>query len=495
MRWHDLLAGLDAPRHQFVGAGDPNVEIAAITHDSRRSVPGACFACIPGAVTDGHDHAPEAVERGAVALLVERPLPIAVPQAEVASVRAALGPVAATFFDHPSAAMRVLGVTGTNGKTTTTYLLESIARRADDRVGVLGTVGARVAGETITTEHTTPEADDLQALLARMRDAGVATVAMEVSSHALHQHRVDGVEFAAVCFTNLSHEHLDYHGTLDEYFEAKARLFDRARTPAAAVNVDDPRGVELAERARVQSIDTWTYSLDARDADLGALDVTFGPSSTRATLVDRRKGVRVAVDLPLVGGFNLANALAAGATALAAGYQLATVAAGLGDPVVVPGRFERVDAGQPFAVLVDYAHTPDALGRVLAAARPLAGHGGRVLCVFGCGGDRDPAKRPLMGAAVAAGADVAVLTSDNPRSEDPQAIAAAVLPGLAGAAEVRVVLDRRAAIAGALAEAAPGDVVVVAGKGHETGQTAGGRTVPFDDRIVARDELGALGWT
>ncbi len=232
MRWHDLLAGLDGPGG-VRGAeltGDPDVEIDAITHDSRRVTPGACFACIPGETTDGHDHAPEAVARGAVALLVERILPLDVAQARVPMVRAALGPVAAALYGHPSSSMRVLGVTGTNGKTTTTYLLDAIARRAGDRVGVIGTVGARVAGESIATTHTTPEASDLQALLARMRDAGAATVAMEVSSHALAQHRVDGVEFAAVCFTNLSHEHLDYHGSLDAYFEAKARLF----TPAFA---------------------------------------------------------------------------------------------------------------------------------------------------------------------------------------------------------------------------------------------------------------------
>jgi UDP-N-acetylmuramoyl-L-alanyl-D-glutamate--2,6-diaminopimelate ligase len=499
VRWHDLLAGLDGPGG-VTGAeltGDPDVEVDAITHDSRRVAPGACFACIPGAVTDGHEHAPEAVARGAAALLVERILPLDVAQARVPSVRAALGPVAATLYGHPSATMRVLGVTGTNGKTTTTYLLEAIARRGGDRVGVIGTVGARVAGEPVTTAHTTPEASDLQALLARMRDAGVATVAMEVSSHALDQHRVDGVQFAAVCFTNLSHEHLDYHGTLDAYFDAKARLFERGRARAAAINVDDPRGVELVARVRsTTDLDLWTYAVDDTEADVAALAPRFAVDATRFTLTDRRTPARADVVLPLVGRFNLANALAAAAVARATGTPLEVVAAGLGDPIVVPGRFERVDAGQPFAVLVDYAHTPDALGRVLAAARSLTTSGGRVWCVFGCGGDRDPAKRPLMGAAVAAGSDVAVLTSDNPRSEDPQAIADAVLPGLAGGpASASVELDRRAAIARALAGAQPGDVVVIAGKGHETGQTAGGRTVPFDDRVVAREELGALGWS
>ncbi len=511
VRWHDLLAGLDRAGYQVVRAGDPDLEIAAITHDSRQASPGACFACIPGAVTDGHEHAADAVARGAVALLVERPLPLDVAQVQVPSVRAALGPVAATLFDHPSASMRVLGVTGTNGKTTTTYLLEMIAQAAGDRAGVVGTVGARVAGEPITASittssagaHTTPEASDLQALLARMRDAGARTVAMEVSSHALHQHRVDGVQFAAVCFTNLSHEHLDYHGTLDEYFEAKASLFTRARTGAAAINVDDPRGADLAARAASDGIDVWRYAIDGTVegavkgvVDLGATDVVFGARATRATIVDRRSGDDADVELSLVGSFNLANALGAAATARAAGYSFDAVVAGLAAPLVVPGRMERVDAGQPFAVLVDYAHTPDALTRVLAAARSLAGATGKVVCVFGCGGDRDPGKRPLMGAAVAAGADVAVLTSDNPRSEDPQAIADAVLPGLADAPVVRVQLDRRAAIAEALAAASPGDVVVLAGKGHETGQTfAHQRTVPFDDRVVARDELGALGWS
>jgi UDP-N-acetylmuramoyl-L-alanyl-D-glutamate--2,6-diaminopimelate ligase len=492
VRWHDLLVDLDPVRLH----GDPEVEIVAITHDSRRAVRGCCFACIPGAVTDGHDHAPAAVEHGAVALLVERPLPLPVAQAEVPSVRAALGPVAAAFHGHPSAAMRVLGVTGTNGKTTTTHLLEAIARRGGDRVGVVGTVGARIAGDTLELAHTTPEASDLQELLARMRDAGTGTVAMEVSSHALDQHRVDAVRFAAVCFTNLSHDHLDYHGDLDAYFEAKARLFERVFAPAAAVNVDDARGGELAARARADGLDVWTFGVDDPHADITTLASELGARGTRATLVDHRSGAEATVDLPLVGAFNLSNALAAAATARAAGIPFATVAAGLGDPVVVPGRMERIDAGQPFTVLVDYAHTPDALARVLAAARPLAADGGRVLCVFGAGGDRDPAKRPAMGAAVAGAADVAVVTNDNPRSEDPQAIADAIRAGFErGGASVRVDLDRRAAIAWALAEAAAGDVVVLAGKGHETGQTAGGRTVPFDDRVVAREELGALGWS
>jgi UDP-N-acetylmuramoyl-L-alanyl-D-glutamate--2,6-diaminopimelate ligase len=488
---HDLLAGLDGVEL----TGDPNVEVTAITHDSRLVGPDACFACIPGARDDGHAHAADAVASGAVALLVERLLPLAVTQARVPSVRVALGPAAAALHGHPSRAMRCLGVTGTNGKTTTTYLLEAIAREAGDAVGVIGTVGARIAGDAVESQHTTPEATELQELLARMRDAGVATVAMEVSSHALAQHRVDGTWFAAACFTNLSHEHLDYHGSLDAYFEAKAALFDPARVGAAAINVDDAHGRVLVERAAARGVSVTTFGVDADTADLAAVAPVYGPAETTFTLVERASGAAAAVELSLVGSFNVANALAAAATARTAGFDLADVAAGLAAPIVVPGRFERVDAGQPFAVVVDYAHTPDALARVLEAAHPLVG-GGRLIVVFGCGGDRDAAKRPLMGQVVGDAADLAVLTSDNPRSEDPRAIADAVLAGLAeGSATVAVELDRRTAIGDALAGAASGDVVVIAGKGHETGQTTGATTAPFDDRVVAREVLSGLGWS
>jgi UDP-N-acetylmuramoyl-L-alanyl-D-glutamate--2,6-diaminopimelate ligase len=492
VRWHDLLAGLDGVEL----TGDPNVEVTAITHDSRRVGPGAGFVCIPGTHADGHDYAAAAVGAGAVALLVERPLPLAVPQARVPSVRRAFGPLAATFFGHPSRAMRCLGVTGTNGKTTTTYLLEAIARAAGERVGVIGTVGARLAGEQLESLHTTPEASELQALLATMRDGGVTTVAMEVSSHALAQHRVDGTWFTVACFTNLSHEHLDYHGSLDAYFDAKAMLFDPARIGYATLNVGDASGRRLVDDAHERGLPVLTFSGESTDADVVATAIVYGRERTRFSLVERDGDGRVTVDFGLVGPFNVTNALAAAATARAAGFDLETVAAGLGAPVVVPGRFERVDAGQPFSVIVDYAHTPDALARVLAAARSVGDPGCRVIAVFGCGGDRDAAKRPLMGEAVGAGADVAVLTSDNPRSESPEAIADAVLPGLReGRADVTVELDRRAAIAAALAGATAGDVVVIAGKGHETGQTTGEVTVPFDDRVVAREQLGVLGWS
>jgi UDP-N-acetylmuramoyl-L-alanyl-D-glutamate--2,6-diaminopimelate ligase len=478
-------------------AGDPAVEIGAIIHDSRDSGPGACFACIPGAVTDGHEHAPAAVAAGAVALVVERILPLDVTQARVESVRRVLGPAASRFFGSPSRSMRCLGVTGTNGKTTTTYLLEAIAAAAGDRVGLIGTTGARIAGVSVPGERTTPEATDLQALLARMRDAGVATVAMEVSSHALDQHRVDGTWFAVACFTNFSHEHLDYHGTLAGYFAAKLALFDPERAGCAAVNLDDPRGVEVARRARAAALPVLAFSTTGQEADVVAESVESGHHGSRFALVDRRGDMarRRVVTLPLVGRLNVDNALAAATTALGAGLPLDAVVAGLEAPPVIPGRMERVDGGQDFVVLVDYAHTPDALGRVLDTAHSLAGEG-RVVVVFGCGGDRDREKRPLMGRVAGAGADLTIVTSDNPRSEDPGEIADAVSAGLSAVGAAHVVdLDRRAAIRRALSEARPADVVVIAGKGHETGQTAQGRTRPFDDRVVAREELGALGWS
>jgi UDP-N-acetylmuramoyl-L-alanyl-D-glutamate--2,6-diaminopimelate ligase len=498
VRLHDLVAGLEVI--ELIG-GD--AEVASITNDSRRVEPGSLYACIPGAHVDGHDFAVDAVRAGARALLVERRLdaaelaPDRVGQAQVPLVRAALGPAASALFGHPSRAMRCLGVTGTNGKTTTTFLLESVARAAGARPGVIGTVGARIDGTPVPTPQvtpTTPEAPDLQSLLAEMRDAGVDIVAMEVTSHGLARHEVDGTVFAAVCFTNLSHEHLDYHGTLDAYREAKARLFDGSFAPAAAVNADDDTGRALARQAALAGAQVFTFGL-ADDARITAGDVEQRADGTSFTLVDRDTGTSAEVRIPLIGPFNLSNALAAAATALAAGIPADAIAGGLTDAPLVPGRMEPVASGQPFSVLVDYAHTPDALAHVLGAARGLAGTR-HVIVVFGAGGDRDRAKRPLMGAAVGARADVAVVTSDNPRTEAPAAIADEVLAGMRDAhGSVIVELDRRAAIRAAFEAAEPGDVVVVAGKGHETGQTTGTATRPFDDRVVAREELEALGWS
>ncbi|HZR15271.1 MAG TPA: UDP-N-acetylmuramoyl-L-alanyl-D-glutamate--2,6-diaminopimelate ligase [Acidimicrobiia bacterium] len=490
MRLHELLADVDVVER----AGDPDTEVTSVVHDSTRVTRGSCFCCIRGARADGHDYAPDAVVRGATALLVERLLPLDVSQARVANVRRALGPVSATFFGHPSDAMRCLGVTGTNGKTTTTMLLDAIAVAAGERTGIVGTVGARIAGRAVALERTTPEASELQQLFARMRDDGVTTVSMEVSSHALAQHRVDGTRFAAACFTNLSTEHLDFHRSLDAYFEAKALLFEPARTRAAAVNLDDRYGVELARRCACARVPLTTFAVDDGAADVQARDLHTEQGATRFTLVHVPSGARAPVTLSLAGTFNVSNALAAGATALAAGFELDAVVTGLSTPVTVPGRMERVGRGAPFTVLVDYAHTPVALEHALAGARELCTDG-RVIVVFGCGGDRDREKRPMMGEAAAQGADFVVVTSDNPRSEDPAAIVQDVQEGLRHGAPYTIELDRRAAIRLALERARPGDVVVVAGKGHETTQTIGDRVVPFDDRVVAAEELERLGWT
>jgi UDP-N-acetylmuramoyl-L-alanyl-D-glutamate--2,6-diaminopimelate ligase len=499
VQFEELLRDVDV----LSFAGDAAIDVAGLSYDSRRVHPGDCFACIPGIDTDGHAYAPDAVAAGAVALLVERHLDVGhgtgadsgVAQARVESVRRALGPAAARFHDYPSRQLRCLGVTGTNGKTTTTYLLESCAVAAGDRVGLVGTTGARIDGETVPLGHTTPEATELQSLLARMRDRGVTTVALEVSSHALDQHRIDGTWFQAVGFTNLSQDHLDYHGTLAAYYEAKSALFDPIRAAAAAISLDDPYGRQMCELAGQRGLPVTTFGLDEPEADVVADDIELGAARTRFVLRDRRTGARRQVELALLGRFNVANALTAATMALVVGLPFDAIVAGLSRPIVIPGRLEPVEAGQPFTVLVDYAHTPAALASVLDAARDLgasSGAAGRVIVVFGCGGDRDREKRPLMGRAAGSGADLAVLTSDNPRSETPESIARAVLDGLRDAsATFHVELDRRAAIAYALEAAEPGDVVVIAGKGHETGQTVGGVTSAFDDRDVARSVLVA----
>jgi UDP-N-acetylmuramoyl-L-alanyl-D-glutamate--2,6-diaminopimelate ligase len=476
----------------------PDVEVMDITSDSREICPGWAFLALKGEHADGATFLPQALARGACAVISEEPLvvPEGVAACEfLADPRLRMAEMARRLNGTPDEHLALIGVTGTNGKTTTTYLLEAIAAAAGERAAVIGTVGARLGDEVIASDHTTPEADDLQALLAHMRDAGAGVVAMEVSSHALAQHRVDGTRFAAVCFTNLTHEHLDYHGTLDAYFDAKAALFDTRFAPAAAINLDDAHGRTLVSRLHARGDDALvvlTYGTgDA--ADVRATDIVLGAGGNAFVLHDTRTGASAPVASPLVGEFNVANALAAAATALAAGFEFAAVVAGLTAPLTVPGRMERVDAGQGFTVLVDYAHTPDALALALAATRDIAD--GQVIVVFGCGGDRDAAKRPLMGEAAGRAADVVIVTSDNPRSEDPQAIAAAALAGVEQTgASATVELDRRAAIRSALRAARPGDVVLVAGKGHESGQTAGGVTLPFDDRVVAREELGALGW-
>ncbi|CAN5745737.1 UDP-N-acetylmuramoyl-L-alanyl-D-glutamate--2,6-diaminopimelate ligase [soil metagenome] len=461
-----LGAFLDAlgPRARLVGA--PEVVVAGVTHDSRLVVPGMLFACLRGARHDGHTHAASAVAAGAVALLVDHEVALGVPQLVVEDTRRALGTLAALVYGQPSRALTMVGITGTNGKTTTAHLLASILRASGRRTGVIG---------TLTGVHTTPEAPELQARLAAARDDGVAAIVMEVSSHALALHRADGTHFDVAVFTNLGVDHLDLHGTAEEYFRAKARLFSPELADVGVTNVDDPHGRLLADAA---PIDIVAYS----HADATAVDVEVG----RIAFTWRGRRVR----LPLGGPFNVMNALAAATTAATLGIELDAIVAGLAAVETVPGRFELVTFS-PTApvVIVDYAHTPDGLEEVLGAARQVAP--GRVVVVFGCGGDRDAGKRPLMGAVAARLADHVVVTSDNPRSEDPAAIISAVLAGIDGAdpavtARVDVEADRAAAIELAIAAAGPDDVVVIAGKGHETTQTTGDRVVSFDDRDVAR---------
>jgi len=469
VRFRHLATLVEGVGVRTAGPGrDPDLD--AVVHDTRAVGDGALFCCVRGTRADGHDLAPAAIAAGAVALVVDHELPLEVPQLVVDDVRAALGPVAAAFWGHPSRALDVVGVTGTAGKTTMTHLLASILAADGRPCGVIGTLsGAR----------TTPEAPELQALLAEHRRRGDAAVAMEVSSHGLELRRVDATRFAVAVFTNLSQDHLDFHGTMDAYFAAKARLFSPAFTDRAVVCADDPWGRRLlAVVAGRDGVGVQPYGL----AD--AADLVLSPSGAAFTW----RGARI--ELALAGRFNVRNAVGAATAAAVLGVEPATVARGLAAARPVPGRFEAVDAGQPFTVVVDYAHKPDALDQALQAARELVTGDGELTVVFGCGGDRDAAKRPLMGAVAARLADQVVVTSDNPRSEDPHAIIAEIVAGIPAGAALTVDPDRRRAIGGALDAARPGGVVVVAGKGHETVQVMGDEALPFDDRVVAREALG-----
>jgi UDP-N-acetylmuramoyl-L-alanyl-D-glutamate--2,6-diaminopimelate ligase len=479
MRLDELAAEVDGARI----IGDGSVEVADLAYDSRKAGPGTLFFCVRGEKVDGHDFAAQVIEAGAVALVVERELDVAVPQVVVGDARAAMAPLAARFFGDPTAELRVVGVTGTNGKTTTAFLIREILEVAGVSTGLLGTVKQVVGGEEEAVERTTPEAIDLQGTFRRMLDGGDRACAMEVSSHAMSLHRTDAIHFEVALFTNLTQDHLDFHADMEDYFLAKRKLFEAgART--AIVNVDDPYGRRLTEE-----FDCLTFSAEGVNADYVAAGVSFDAGGAEFTVAGPGGGTLVRTGLP--GHFNVANALGAFAVAEAMGVEAEMAAAGLACAARVPGRFEPIDEGQGFAVLVDYAHTPDSLENVLRAARRLTA--GRVISVFGAGGDRDRDKRPKMGRAGAELSDLAVVTSDNPRSEDPQAIVAEVVAG-AGGGEVEVEVDRRAAIALALARAERGDTVVIAGKGHEQGQEfEGGRRVPFDDREVAREELRKLG--
>jgi UDP-N-acetylmuramoyl-L-alanyl-D-glutamate--2,6-diaminopimelate ligase len=444
--------------------GRAPVEVRDLAYDARAVTPGALFFCVPGARADGHDFAAEAVERGAAAVVVERLLELAVPQVVVPDARASMAILADAFFERPTEELTVAGVTGTSGKTTTAFLLYAILAAAGRRPGLLGTVEARVGGERRGVVRTTPEAIDLQRTFREMLDAGDRSCAMEASSHASQLHRLDRVRFAVLVFTNLSQDHLDFHGDMESYFEAKRRLFV-AGNPRAAISLGDEYGRRLA--AELPEALTFGFAPAA----------AIGPAALDG------------VDLKLRGRFNVENALGAVAAARLLGIDDAAIARGLESVRGVPGRFESVEEGQPFTVIVDYAHKPDALENVLRAARELTR--GRVICVVGAGGDRDRGKRPLMGRLASELADVAIVTSDNPRSEEPQAIIDEIVAG--AVADIEVEPDRATAIARAIELAQDGDVVLIAGKGAEQGQQFADRTIPFDDRDAAREALRTLG--
>jgi UDP-N-acetylmuramoyl-L-alanyl-D-glutamate--2,6-diaminopimelate ligase len=462
----------DATVHGVLDGSESDVSVSGVVQDSRAVQAGSLFCCVRGEHVDGHDFATRAVDQGAVALLVDHVLDVDVPQIVTSDTRSATGHLAAAFWGRPSSALTMVGVTGTNGKTTTTSFIAAVLEAAGMPTGVIG---------TLTGKHTTPESTDLQPQLAAFRDGGKRAVVMEVSSHALALDRVAGCRYDVGVFTNLGRDHLDLHGTLDAYFAAKARLFEPGVTEHGVTNLDDTHGAALFGTTDIR----WTgYSRRSIS------DVRVTPTEHSY----RWEGEVVVVH---VGGeFNVMNSLAAATACRALGISPSTIARGLAAAPPVPGRFEPVRAGQPFDVIVDYAHTPDGLGAALGAARS-ALDGGRLIVVFGCGGDRDREKRPQMGLVASTLADRVVVTSDNPRSEDPDSIINAIISGVPGDYRDRVVSDpdRRRAFSLAFQQARPGDVVVIAGKGHETTQTIGDRILPFDDRAVARAVLGgaALG--
>ena len=473
MLLEEVAGALDAA---VTGDGDP--EIVDVTHDSRRVTRGVLFCCLPGATSDGHDFAAVAVDAGAVALVCERPLQLAVPQLIVPDARRAMAIAAATVHGHPARSLRMVGVTGTNGKTTTVAMVQAMLDANAIRTATIGTLSAHAPG----APPNTPESSDLQTLLAGSRDEGYDAVAMEVSSQALAAARVDAITYDVAAFTNLSQDHLDLHGTMEAYFAAKAQLFTPDRARAAVVCVDDDWGARLA----------------GLTADAG-LDVVR--CSVRDLVIDHVDGPHASVrwhaaqgTLHLAGEHNLANAVVAANIGELLGLNAQQALDGLGTLQSVDGRFEFVDAGQPFSVVVDYAHTPDGVEVALRAARGAVGPEGRVTVVIGAGGDRDRAKRPLMAAMAEQLADRVILTSDNPRHEDPRAILDEMQTGLRDPSGVTTDPDRAAAIRLAVESAAPGDVVLIAGKGHETTQTIGDAVIDFDDREVARAVLASLGY-
>jgi UDP-N-acetylmuramoyl-L-alanyl-D-glutamate--2,6-diaminopimelate ligase len=469
--------------------GEPGALIASVTHDSRRAGPGALFVAIRGLATDGNDFVDAARKKGAVAVVSEGARRGAGTWVRVKDARAALALFSAAVLGDPARSLELVGVTGTNGKTTTTYLIDSALRAAGETVGLVGTVEYRIGRRIAEAVRTTPESSDLQALFREMVDAGCRRAVLEVSSHSLALERIHGLEFKVAVFTNLTRDHLDFHGDMDAYFAAKRRLFETLLRADghAIVNLDDDRAPDLLRASRGKA---WTYSLANPKADLFAEEVRLGLDHTR--LRARTPMGVLELETALVGRFNVQNVLAALGAGLALGLAPDAAQRGIATLPGVPGRMEKVSAGQDFTVLVDYAHTDDALKNLLETVRGLSPR--RVITVFGCGGDRDRSKRPLMGAVAARLSDVVILTSDNPRTEPPEAILEEIRRGIpaARAQDTLVIPDRRDAIARALEMGREGVVVVIAGKGHETYQVLRERTVPFDDRQVARDVLARL---
>ena len=487
----DLVEWIAAAYPGTTSAGDLSVGVTGISLSSQRCLPGDLYAALPGARAHGVDYAGEAVAAGAVAVLTDPSgaarAPDGVPLVVVEDPRRLLGRLAARVYGEPATSMRMIGVTGTQGKTTTTRLTEGGLQRSGVRAGVIGTVGTRIDGEDVLTSLTTPEAPDLHGLFAVMRERDVAACAMEVSSHALVLGRVDGVVFDVAVFLNLGRDHLDFHADVEDYYRAKASLFTPERARLGLVCVDDEHGRRLAQEARIP---VRTFSIVDPSADWRVAELAR--SADRSDFRVLGPGVDVAAGCPLPGDFNVANTLAAVASCGEAGLDADAVARAIADGDGVPGRFERIEAGQDFTVIVDYAHKPDAVAAAIETLRPLTV--GRVVVVLGAGGQRDPGKRPIMGEIAARLADVLVVTDDNPRNEDPAAIRAALLEGAKaapGACEVLEIGDRRQAISEALRRARTGDIVLVAGKGHETGQEVAGVVHPFDDREVVREVLGS----
>ena len=468
-----------------------DLKVSSIEFSSRDVSAGALFFCVPGTAADGHDYAADAVNRGAAALVVERPLDVDAPQFLVYDARKALALGSARFFGNPSESLRLGGVTGTNGKTTTTFLVEHMARVAGEQAGLMGTVECHIADEVRPSLHTTPESRDLQMLLRDMVDAGVGVAALEVSSHAIDLGRILGTKFAVAAFTNLTQDHLDYHKTMENYFLAKAALFTDAPVGKCVICTDGEYGRRLAELCRAVGREPITVG-SSFDANVRLVDAQFAPHSTKLSI--DMDGTKVDITLPLVGRFNVENTLVCAGIGLGLGYSTDIICRALESAPQVPGRLQRVvgkvNTDPGFGVLVDYAHTPDSVAKAISACKAVTP--GRVICVFGCGGDRDNTKRPKMGRA-ALDADIAIVTSDNPRTEDPAAIIDMILPGMVGGEDrTHVISDREEAINYALKLAQPGDSVLIAGKGHEDYQIIGTTKHHFDDREVAREGLDKL---